>query len=329
MFDRLPSLTSRRFTFLLLLLAATALSPGWAQTYPSRPVTVIVPYGPGGGTDLFARALATELSTRFKVPVVVDNVPGAGGTIGVQKLTHLPNDGYTIITATGIEYEMLSLADPAAPVRKTELKALSLIGTQPVVLVARKDLGIRNMGELIAAASAKPGGLSIASVGPSTALSITSLIIQQSAGIKLLDVPYKGAGALTTDLLAGNIDLAVISLPVAVPLVREGRLLALGTSDAMRTAALPDVPALAEHPSLKNVDIKLVFAILAGKDTPAAPAQLFEKVTGDLLLDPGFQKTMTAMYLTPAKRAAAADAEALRWGQLDKFRKALGVASEK
>src|ERR1700712_3048162 len=158
---------------LLIAVAAAACcaTAALAQPYPARVITLIVPFAAGGGTDVLARALATELSSRLKQTVVVDNLPGAGGTIAIQKATSLPPDGYSLVLSNGIEFEMLQMADPdGARGRTTNLTAVALIGTQPMVLVARSDLGFRNVDDLVVAGRAKPGALSLASSGPGTSL---------------------------------------------------------------------------------------------------------------------------------------------------------------
>jgi tripartite-type tricarboxylate transporter receptor subunit TctC len=170
---------------LVLLAAALVPTLAAAQLYPSKLIKVVVPYGAGGATDVFARAYAAELGARLKQTVVVENVPGAGGTIGAQRVMDAPSDGYTLIVCTGIEFEMLQIADPdSAKGRRTNLTPIALIGTQPMVLVARPALGLRSADELVRAAKARPGALSLASAGPGTSLHLTGEMIKKAAGIQ-------------------------------------------------------------------------------------------------------------------------------------------------
>jgi len=189
---------------LLLALCASALTcaSAAAQAFPARTVSIVVPYGAGGATDVFARTYAAELAARLRQTVIVENVPGAGGSVGVQRVMNSAPDGYTLVVATGIEYEMLELADPtAAKGRKTVLAPVALIGTQPMVLVARSGLRMQSVDDLVKAARAKPGGLSLASAGPGTSLHLAGEMIQKAAGIQLLNVPYKATPQIVNDLV--------------------------------------------------------------------------------------------------------------------------------
>lgn len=319
----------RRFLF-VLALACGLVQPALAQqAFPAKPVTIIVPFGPGGGTDLLVRALATSLSPRLGVPVIVDNVPGAGGTIGVQKLNTGPADGYTVILATGMEYEMQSLANPDAPARTTDLKALGNIGTQPMVLVVRPGLGVKTVEEFVALAKARPGAVSLASVGPGTALHITGLMLQQAAGIQLIDVSYKGAGPILNDLLAGNVDAAVMSLPPVHGFIQEGRLLAIGVSEAARSPFLPNVPALAETAALKGINTMIGYPLFAPKGIAQPALDALTKAAGEALADPQFQQALQKLMVAPARRFAAEEAEAMKASQLAAFRKALAGRAPK
>lgn len=310
----------------LLLSFALALGlfqPSLADTFPSRPITIIVPYGPGGGTDLFARTLAAALSPKLGQNVVVEDAPGAGGTIGIQKLNNARPDGHTLIIASGMEYEMQALANPEAQIRSTQLKAIGNFGTQPMVFVARPGLGVKTMEEFIASAKSKPGKISIAAVGPGTALQITALMVQQAAGIELIDVSYKGSGPIINDILSGNIDAAMMAPPTVHALVQEGKLIPLAVSEANRSPVLPGTPSLAETPSLKNIDTKIGYPLFGPAAMPQAVADQLSKTATEALADPQFRESLRKLMVAPAKRVAGEDADALKASQLAQFRSAL------
>lgn len=318
-----------RKTLFALMFALGLIQPVVADTFPSKPITIIVPYGPGGGTDLFARALAAKLGPKLGQSVIVDNAPGAGGIIGLQKLNNAPADGYTLIVASGMEYEMQALMNPDVPARSTELKAIGNFGTQPMVLVARPGLGVKSVAALIERAKAKPGSISIAAVGPGTALTMTTLMLQQGAGIKLIDVAYKGSGQIVTDLASGSVDVALMSPPVVSGMVKEGKLVALAVSESTRSPVVPGVPSLAETPALKGIDTKIAYPLFGPKAMPQAVADFIAKRAGEVLADPQFQETLLNLLVAPAKRVTGEDAEELKASQLSQFRKALAGKAAK
>lgn len=312
---------------LLAILIALAPLCAAAETYPSRLVTIIVPYGPGGGTDLFARAVASAMGARTGKPVVVDNVAGAGGTIGIQKVMNAPADGYTLIAASGLEYEMLGLANPDAPPRTTDLRSLAIFGTQPMVLVVNGGLGVRTVEELLALAKARPGKISLGTVGPGTALHITGLMIQQAAGVQFIDVPYKGASQLLTDLLSGSVDAAIMALPTVLGRLDDHKLVALAVSEAARSPIVPGVPSLGETPALKNIDTKIGYILLGPRNVPEEVAARIQSLSSDILADKDFRQGLLKLAISPAPRADAADADALKQAQFASYKKAIAASA--
>lgn len=313
---------------LVLVASAFATTLAAAQPYPARPIKIVVPYGAGGATDVFARAYATELAARLKQTVLVENVPGAGGTIGTQRVMDTAADGYTLIVCTGIEFEMLQIADPdSAKGRRTNLAPVTLIGTQPMVLVARPGLGLRSVDDLVRAARARPGGLSLASAGPGTSLHLAGEMIKKAAGIDLLNVPYKATPQMVTDLVGGNVDLALLAMPTAIPHVRSAALVALAVTDTTRSAALPDTPTLGESATVKGVDTKVWYGVFGPPGLPGAIVQTLGEASSTMLRDPAFRERLLAMMITPAQQASASELEAVRTAQLAGFLRALGAGS--
>ena len=311
---------------LVLLAAALVPTLAAAQLYPSKLIKVVVPYGAGGATDVFARAYAAELGARLKQTVVVENVPGAGGTIGAQRVMDAPSDGYTLIVCTGIEFEMLQIADPdSAKGRRTNLTPIALIGTQPMVLVARPALGLRSADELVRAAKARPGALSLASAGPGTSLHLTGEMIKKAAGIDLVNVPYKATPQMVTDLVGGNVDMALLAMPTAIPHVRSGTLLALAVTDSTRSVALQDTPTLAESASVRGVDTKVWYGVFGPPGLPASHVQTLGEASSAMLRDAAFREKLLGMMITPVQQSNASELETVRTTQLAGFVRALGT----
>ena len=299
---------------------------GGVSAFPSRPITIIVPYGAGGATDMFARTLAAALGVRMGTSVVVENVPGAGGTIGIQRMNNAPADGHTLIVASGMEYEMQNLVNPGTTPRATEMVPIGNFGSQPMVLVVRPALGVRSLDAFIALAQAKPGVVSLASVGPGTALQLTGLVLQQAAGIQLNDVSYKGAGQIVTDLLAGHVDAAIMTVPVVEPHLGSGKLLALGVSQATRSSVLPQVPSFSETPALKgSVDATLTYPLYARKGTPGPVIDQLRQHAAAVLADPLFQSALLKLMIAPAARISGEDVQTVNRTQLAAFTKALAA----
>src|SRR3954468_12304185 len=228
---------------LLVLVAATSAH---AQTYPNRPIRLIVPFAAGGAVDVLARLLAGKLSDQVGQPVIVENRPGAGGTLAADQVAKSPPDGYTILQNTNgaaiapALYNSLPFdaVNDFAPV--TQLVASNLI------LVASPKSGITSMQQLIAEARAKPGKLNYGSSGLGNPLHLTMEMIKHATGIDVLAVPFRGDAQINAALIAGDVEVAVVPLATAVPLIQDGRIRALGITGAKRSATVPDVPTVAE-----------------------------------------------------------------------------------
>lgn len=246
-------------------LASCALAPALAAgTYPTKPITLVVGYTAGGSVDLVARTVAPELGKRLGQSVVIENLGGAGGTIGAQKVVKADADGYTLLMGSGSEVSIARLTNPAVRYDgEKDLAPVTFVGTQPMVLVGKLQLPAKDAGELIALARAQPGSLSYASSGVGTPLNLAGELIKQQGKVNITHVPYKGASAMSTDLLGGQIDLAVMVLSSALPHIQAGRVRAYGVTEGKRASVAPNVPALAERPSLKGVDMGVWFGLMA------------------------------------------------------------------
>jgi tripartite-type tricarboxylate transporter receptor subunit TctC len=237
------------FVLLFLLIphpsSLIPVSAAAAADYPTRPIRLVVPFAPGGGTDIMARTMAQKLTEAFGQTVVVDNRAGGGGTIGAETVVKATPDGYTMILVSG------SYAANAAVYKLpydsvNDISALALVGETGNAITLPMSLPIRSMKELIAADKAAPGKLNYGSTGTGGFTHLITELFNQLAGTKMTHVPYKGTGPALNDLLGGQIQVLFTSLPAAVPLIKQNRIRGLGVTTPKRSPALPDIPAIAE-----------------------------------------------------------------------------------
>ena len=226
-----------------LLGASTAQ----AQAWPARPITMIAPYPAGGGVDTVARLVADQLAARLGQPITVDNKPGAGATIGATALARSAPDGYTLMMGSIVDYAIAPHIIKGLPFdMQRDLIAVAEVGFGTVALIVNADLPAKNLRELIAMAKAKPGDLSFASSGVGGLQHLNAEMFKQMAGVDILHVPYKGTAQFMPDLLSGRIPMSIDSIPAHLPNIRAGKTRALAVASASRSAALPDVPTMAE-----------------------------------------------------------------------------------
>ena len=231
------------------MLAALALVPtlAAAQAFPGKPIKIIVPYSPGGTTDLLARLVAQKMRERLGQPVVVDNKPGANGMIGSDMVAKAPPDGYTLgIASPGSHAANASLYKDISYDTVKDFTPITLGVSAPMLLVVHPSLGVNSVKELIAAAKAKPGEISYASGGSGSSQHLAMEQFKMMAGIDMTHVPYKGSAASYPDLIGGSVKAEIDVVPTALPPVKGGRLKVLATGSAKRLAMLPDVPTIAE-----------------------------------------------------------------------------------
>lgn len=303
-------------TLLRVLAAASVASCAFATAsasaaggYPIKPITLVVGYTAGGSVDLVARTVAPELGKRLGQSVVIENLGGAGGTIGAQKVVKAEADGYTLLMGSGSEVSIARLTNPAVRYDgEKDLAPITFVGTQPMVLVGKLQLPAKDAGELIALAGAKPGALSYASSGVGTPLNLAGELIKQQGKVNITHVPYKGASAMATDLLGGQIDLAVMVLSSALPHIQAGRVRAYGVTENKRASVAPNVPALAETPALKGVDMGVWFGLMAPSDTPRSIIDRLNTEMQAVLAMPDVRKKLAeaGVEVAPANPAQSA-----------------------
>jgi tripartite-type tricarboxylate transporter receptor subunit TctC len=307
---------------LILIVAVSISGSAQARNYPDRTVTIVVPYGPGGGTDMIARLMADGLRTRLHQSVIVENVPGAGGVIGSVKAANAPADGYTLLLGSGSEIEIIRMTDPESVQGKSiSLSPVALIGTQPMIVVGNPGLlKADTIDELVEYAKGQAKPLRYGSAGIGTVLHFAGEAIQSAAGIRLDHVPYRGAGQLANDVVGGQIELAIMALPSALPLIRDHRLKAFGLTEAVRTPASPGLPALAESRSVKGIDLKIWYGLFAPAGVPEDVVSRLEKALSETLQQSEVQAKLLAAGVTVAAKPTAKALLETRDTQLAKFR---------
>jgi tripartite-type tricarboxylate transporter receptor subunit TctC len=298
--------------------AALALSGGVAraQTYPSKPIRLVLPYVPGGIIDTAGRHFALRLSESLGQSVVAENRPGAGGMVGIDVVARSAPDGYTVVlTDPGIVSNPTLQKDP--PYDLKAVQAVSIVGSSPAVIVASQHLPVKTFAELIAYAKANPGKLNFASAGIGTAPHLAGEMIKLRTGIDMTHVPYRGIGAAYPDVMSGKVQLAFSSIAGAVPFTSDNRVRPLATTGAARSAVYPDVPTVAES-GLPGFDVDLWIGIYAPAGLPPA---VLAKLNGELkkvLQHPELKAALAKIGVeprgtTPEEAAAFTRSEFEKW----------------
>lgn len=278
----------RRVATLAFLLAAFTAA---AQDYPAKPIKLIVPFPPAGGTDIMARVVAQKLTDTNKWTVIVDNKPGAGGNIGVDAAAKSAPDGYTLVmgqTSNLAINPTLYKDIPYDPVK--DLVPVVLVGEGPIALAVRNDSPMKTLADLVAAAKAKPGAITMASPGSGTVAHLSGVRLMQVAKVQFEHIPYKGASAAIPDLLGGNVDFYVSSVPSVQAQAAAGRMRILAVTSKRRSPIFPDVPTVAE--TYPGFDAVTWFGILAPAKTPAPVVARLNAEINKALKDPNVRKSI-------------------------------------
>lgn len=288
--------TKRRLIWAVALSTALLTNQSFAQSdnYPSKPITIVIGYPPGGSTDLTGRAVANALAKRLNATVVVENVGGAGGAIGAQKVLKAAPDGHTLLVGANNEIAINRLVSSNVKYHWQDFTPIGLIASQPLVLVAAPMMGVKTTEEFVRLVKSKPGRFSYGSSGVGTSLHLAGEMIKEQAGIFVTHIPYRGVAPLTNDLIGNNLEFGVFVLSSGLPHIRSGRVIALGTTERERSKVTPDIPALAEHPALKNTDIGTWFALMAPGKLPESIQIRLSRALADALQDPELRKKLEA-----------------------------------
>jgi tripartite-type tricarboxylate transporter receptor subunit TctC len=279
---------------LLSLAAALALAHGAASAaWPERPVRIVVPYAPGGFTDLVARLVGTKLADKLGQPVVVENKPGASTMLGAEVVARAPADGYTLLMATTSTISTNPLMFRKMPYKTADFTPVALTGLTPFVLVAHPSVPAKDAAGLVNYARANPGKLNFAMLGPGSSTHLVDEMLRSAAKVDIRDVPYKGSGPASTDLLAGHVQLNFDAVSTAIPRIKAGQLKGLGITSETRSPLLPNVPTFKES-GLPQMIAYSWYGLMAPAGTPAAVVEQLNRSVNEVLKMPEVQAQMEA-----------------------------------
>jgi tripartite-type tricarboxylate transporter receptor subunit TctC len=286
-------------------------APATAQEFPNRPIRFIVPWAPGGVTDVIARLIAEKLSGQIKQPVIVENKPGASGVIGTEFVARSAPDGYTLVVVTASTHAMgpsvvpTKAYDPVA-----DFAPVIQVTNAPTIMVTPPSLPANTIAEFIALAKKTPDGMNFASFGQGSSSHLAAELFMQATGIKMAHVPYKGAAPAIVDLLAGRVQVFFDSIPSSLPHVRKGALKALAVTGTQRTPAAPDIPTVSEtHPGF---EMTVWQGLAAPRDTPKAIVDRLYSETAKVMAMPDVQKRLIDLGADPVSRTPAEFADHIR-----------------
>jgi len=311
-----PASAARLVAAIALSIAAQADS----QTYPNRPVRMVIPWPAGGITDVIARGVNLQLTEALGQQIIIDNRPGAGGTIGAALVAKANPDGYTVLMHdvashcisatlyTGLPYDNLKDFEPIA-----------LVAGSPMVLVVHPSLNVRTVAQLIKLAKAKPGSINYASSGAGAITHLAAVRLERMAGIKLVHVPFKGSIPAATSVMNGETSMSFSTIPAALPHAKTGRLVMIATSFAKRSPQLPELPAIAE--TLGDFDLGLYSGLWAPKGTPGPVIQRLHAETMTALEQPKVKEILATVSavrgtMTPDQYGAYVAKETRAWGEV-------------
>jgi tripartite-type tricarboxylate transporter receptor subunit TctC len=300
------------------------------SAWPSKPVRIVVPFAPGGTTDLLARAIAPELQRVFGQPFVVDNRPGAGGNNGAAEVAKSINDGHTLLMGTVGTHAINPSLYPKMPYDHVkDFAPITVVAGVPNVVVmnpaSAQKYEINSLADLARAARGNPGKLNLASSGNGTSIHLSAELYKSMTGTFMLHLPYRGSGPALIDLVAGNVDLMFDNLPSSLPHIKSGKLKALAVTSSARSGALPEVPTVAEAggATLKNYEASSWFGLLAPAGTPADVVSRLQQETAKALALPAVKDRLLSQGAIPngntsQEFARFIDAETTKWAQVVK-----------
>lgn len=317
-----PAARRRVLCACIALSAVLGTSPALAA-YPDKPIRLIVPYPPGGATDVIGRIVALKLGEQLGQQVIVDNRGGAGGNIGAEAAAKSAPDGYTLLMGALTAHSTMATLEKAT-LRYDLIKDFApvmVVGSVPLVVVVNPQLPVKTLKELVAYGKANPDKLNFASSGAGAPQRLAGEIIRRHAGIKMHHVPYRGSGPAMTDLVAGQVNLMVETVPAALPFITSGRLRSLAVSTPQRVSMLPDVPAAPEA-GMPALDIASTFGVLAPAGTPEAVVSRLHAALARMVAMPDVKEALlkqgvyAAAPSTPAQTGERIRQEVARWEKL-------------
>ncbi len=312
----------RGFVIFVLLVVAVAARAATATDYPNRAVTFLVPFAPGGVTDIFARLLAHNLEQRLGKPFIVENKPGGSGIVAALDVAHATPDGYTIMMASSTLLALNVTVHKNLPYDpRKDLTPVSLLARVPFVLVVNPDLPVYSVADLVKLAKDKPGQIAYGTPGPGTFHHLNAEMFKSIFGLDLIQVPYKGALPALTDLAGGHIQMMFSDVPPALPLIRAGKLRPLGVTTAQRVPAAADIPPLAEA-GIPGYDASSWHTVTTTANVPADVIDKLHATIAEIMTDPAVVQGLIREGAIPQqspppdelKRFVAS--EIVRWGKV-------------
>lgn len=302
----LPTLPSpaRLLRSVLAALACACAGPAFA-VFPDKPITLVVPFAPGGSSDNIARTIAPLLAEKLGQQVLIDNVGGAGGVLGTQKVVRATADGYTILLGSGSEILINKLINPALGYdAMRELAPVSFVGTGPMVVLGKPTLPANSIADLFKLLRAHPASLSYGSAGNGTPMHVAGELMKMRAGVFMTHIPYRGAAPALADLLGGQIDVAIATLSAANAQIKAGKVKVLATTGAAPTDLAPGVPAMGQLPGLAGFDLSVWFGIFVPARTPADATHKIQAAAAQVLADPQIRKRLAEQGIVASGESA-------------------------
>ena len=305
--------------------SAQAAAPDAQKQLAAERFTIVSPFPPGGPVDTLARVLSDGLAKRYGQAAVVENLVGAAGNIGIDKVKRAKGDGHTLLVVPAGNLTINPTLMPNFPFDiQKDFVPVTMLAKAPNVLVASPSSGIKSAKELVALAKAKPNTLSYASPGVGSGLHLAGELFKQQAGIDLLHVPYKGTAPALNDVLGGSVPLMFSNLPATMPFIKNGKLVALGVTEAARSPAAPDIPTLSEQ-GIQGVAVTSWYGLLAPKGTPPAVAEQLARDAAQMLAQPEVRERLKAQGMSeatmkPGEFAVYMRDETAMWAKIIKAR---------
>ncbi len=322
----IPSrISSFLFCTLCTFAAGFVLFSGaaFSQAYPAKPIRMIVPFPAGGGSDTMGRVVGQKLGARLGQQIVVENRPGAGGSIGAEMVAKAAPDGYTLLLGSTSEIAQYPNVNPKiAYDPQRDFAPVSLVGNVPLILVVHPSLPVKTVKELVSLAKSRPGEINFSSAGNGSTTHLAVELLILTTGIRMTHVPYKGSVPAVTDLVAGNVQVGIPTMPAALPFIKAGRLKALAISTAKRSAVMPNVPTLQEG-GINKYDTALWTGILAPSGTPSAILSRLQSEIANVVNQPDVKDALAKqgaepVSSTPAEFSAFIRSELAKWAKVVK-----------
>ena len=316
------------FKFLAALALAVLPAVVSAQSYPTKPIRLVVPFPPAGATDILSRELARMLSERLKQQVIVDNKPGAGGALGSDLVAKSAPDGYTIQMATSSTHSIGPSLNPKIPYNaQTDFTPVAHVANATNVLVVSPSVKANTVAELIAEIKARPGQFNFGSSGNGTIVHLTGELFKSMTGTYIVHIPYRGTALVIPDMVSGQIQLLFDNVASALPHIRDGRVKALGVTSLTRSPLLPNVPTVAD--TVPGFESSTWFGVFGPKNMPAEATQRLNTEIGAILRTPEFQERLRTLGYdaaggSPADFAKVVAGDTAKWARLIKERKISG-----